>query len=265
MKILLTSLCVLIVLYLPGCTQSSSSEVQGGKVSVNHEEKTQAPTVATENHDVTKPDGTKDKYVRTEQNGPVTQTKTVGEAAGASGLAKGDKVDQKVDGTPPALNLPGVGGGSGGGFSAHTSAFTAGGWNWLLIAGIVIVLSGLAYAYYSKTPAGLVLTGPSGVRTGLEVAALGGVMIVASLNEQLKWLLIAGIVVFSLLRLYKARAHDQALATVTTKLNTAMDALGKTWAGIKTHASAEVAKAIDNSTSDAHTTVIAEAKAQNGV
>lgn len=88
-------------------------------------------------------------YSKTSKNTTKTPAKsTEGTAKGAGGKSEGDKAQLNANGDAPGLNLPGAGGGNGGGFDVNGSAKSVSGIPiWWIFAGVLGLGAGVALKF----------------------------------------------------------------------------------------------------------------------
>lgn len=149
---LMLAVAALAVWILAGC--GARSEVRGGSTTLTRKTTTTATpasTVTTTEYAPLPKSGEDDSppvLVPTRTTTTATQPTTAsteefsGTATGASGTATGENVDQKVDGTPGKIDLPGGGGSTAGGFASDTTAkMLTGAWvKWVLwVSGLLCV------------------------------------------------------------------------------------------------------------------------------
>lgn len=134
-----------IIIVLAGCSLLGGSpartEVRPGSVTVKQETVTTPEVVKTIE---TKKDGAT-VAVETVRTAPTVSTKTEGVSVGAGAKASGDKLNEAMTGSPPALDLPGIGGGTGGGIERtfKGSAIASNPLAWL--GGLAFIAGGVCF------------------------------------------------------------------------------------------------------------------------
>lgn len=172
-----------LIVALAGCSllggAPARTEVRPGSVTVKQETVTTPEVVRTVE---TKQAG-ETVAVETTRTAPTVSTKTEGVSVGAGAKASGDKLSESMTGSPPALDLPGIGGGTGGGIERtfKGAAIASNPLAWIgglaLVGGVATLMMGMRRLGFGLAGGGLAAIAAAAVPAWawviLAVAGLG--------------------------------------------------------------------------------------------
>ena len=216
---LVVATLVAAMFFGPGC--AASTRVTPASTAIEQQIESAPRTTTTKRITGFTPDGKPITEETTVAEPGVVRSRVVGTATGAGASATGDKLDQKIDSGAPTLNLPGVGKGSGGGFSGDMNASVGGVSVFYLVGGMVILAGVASLALKKFNP----MTGVCLIAGGIALAMIG-------VYPAIGVLILIGVVVLGVVKLMHA---DQAGKS-------ANEALRTLWAAVKTSGGDVVAK-----------------------